>query len=129
MKTTAATTALAALAQPTRLEVFRLMMRCAPDGCTAGDIAAKLEVPPATLSFHLKHLEQAGLVRSRRASRHIVYSADLAGARDLVRFLTEDCCGGRPEICGGLEIGQTCEPAPEHQDRSQTAIIEPEPQA
>lgn len=98
-----AVNALAALAQPTRLDAFRLLVRCAPDGCYAGEIAATLGVPPATLSFHLKHLEQAGLVTSRRESRHIVYVADIAGARDLVRFLTQDCCGGRPEICGGLE--------------------------
>lgn len=118
MKTMYATKALAALAQPTRLDVFRLLMRCAPGGCYAGDIAAKLEVPPATLSFHLKHLEQAGLITSQRESRHIVYSADIAGTRDLLRFLTEDCCGGRPEICGGLEISETCKTAHEHHQRS-----------
>lgn len=118
MKTMYATKALAALAQPTRLDVFRLLMRCTPSGCYAGDIAAKLEVPPATLSFHLKHLEQAGLITSQRESRHIVYSADIAGTRDLLRFLTEDCCGGRPEICGGLEISEACKTAHEHHQRS-----------
>ncbi|MBK1670278.1 hypothetical protein CKO28_19825 [Rhodovibrio sodomensis] len=118
MKTTNATKALAALAQPTRLDAFRLLIRCAPDGQCAGDLAAKLQVPPATLSFHLRHLEQAGLVTSQRESRHIVYSADIAGTRDLLRFLTEDCCGGRPEVCGGLEMAETCEPAREHHQRS-----------
>lgn len=81
-----AVSALAALAQPTRLDAFRLLMRRAPDGCYAGEIAAKLAVPPATLSFHLKPLEQAGLVTSRRESRRIVYVADIAGARDLGRL-------------------------------------------
>ncbi|MBK1698510.1 ArsR/SmtB family transcription factor [Rhodovibrio salinarum] len=109
METQTATTAFAALAQPTRLGIFRLLIRCAPDGCYAGDIAARLDVPPATLSFHLKQLEQAGLVRSRRESRHIVYAADIAGTRALLRFLTEDCCGGRPEICSDLKTDQDCE--------------------
>lgn len=104
MKSTDAIAALAALAQPTRLGVFRLLMRTAPDGCCAGEIAAAIGVQPATLSFHLRHLEHAGLIRSRRSSRHIVYQADVAGARRLVHFLTEDCCGGRPEICEALGL-------------------------
>jgi len=105
METNVAIEALAALAQATRLEVFRLLLRHGPNGLPAGEIAAALEVPPATLSFHLKQLEQAGLLTSRRDSRLIYYAADIEGVRRLLSFLTEDCCRGRPEICGDLAAG------------------------
>lgn len=114
MKSKNAIAALAALAQPTRLEVFRLLMRTAPDGCCAGEIAAAVGVQPATLSFHVRHLERAGLIRSRRASRHIIYQADVEGARRLVHFLTEDCCGGRPEICETLTLAAPGDAADAH---------------
>jgi ArsR family transcriptional regulator, arsenate/arsenite/antimonite-responsive transcriptional repressor len=94
--------ALAALAQPTRLAVFRLLVRHEPDGIAAGGIARALAVPHNTLSSHLAILSRAGLARSERRSRSIVYRADLARLRDLTTFLLEDCCGGRPEICGPL---------------------------
>lgn len=99
MKSDRAIDAFAALAQATRLRVFRLLMDAAPDGRCAGEIAAGLDLQPATLSFHLRQLEQAGLIRGRRSSRNIVYEADLKGTRALVAFLTRDCCGGHPEIC------------------------------
>lgn len=94
--------ALAALAQETRLAVFRLLVAAGPSGLSAGSIAARLEVPPSTLSFHLKELDRAGLVRSWRRARQIVYAAEFETMRRLLAFLTEDCCGGHPEICGGL---------------------------
>ena len=100
MKSRKAVGALSALAQETRLAVFRMLVREAPGGVTAGAIAERLRVPPATLSFHLTQLEHARLVRARRRGRHIVYSADERGIRGLVGFLTEDCCQGRPELCG-----------------------------
>ena len=97
--------ALAALAQGTRLAVFRLLVREGPAGLPAGVLAARLEVQPATLSFHLAQLERAGLLVSERRSRQIVYAADFASMRQLVGFLLDDCCHGRPEICAGF-LGQ-----------------------
>lgn len=102
MKETQATQALGALSQATRLAVFRLLVREGPDGLPAGEVARRLGVQPATLSFHLAQLEQAGLLVSRRESRRILYSADFAAMRALVGFLVDDCCHGRPEICAGL---------------------------
>jgi DNA-binding transcriptional ArsR family regulator len=99
METAAALQALGALAQETRLEVFRLLVRTGPSGLPAGTIAERVGVPPATLSFHLKELERAGLLNARRESRQIYYAPDVEGMRDLLAFLTEDCCGGHPEIC------------------------------
>jgi DNA-binding transcriptional ArsR family regulator len=90
--------ALGALAQETRLTVYRLLVRAGPDGLAAGALAARLGVPPATLSFHLKELEHARLLRSRRDGRQIFYAVDYAGMRLLLAFLTEDCCQGHPDI-------------------------------
>ena len=98
-----AVTALSALAQQTRLAVFRLLVREGPGGLPAGTVAERLGVTPATLSFHLAHLERAGLLSSERHSRRIVYRVDLEGTRRLLTFLTEDCCQGRPELCLGHE--------------------------
>jgi DNA-binding transcriptional ArsR family regulator len=83
---------LAALAQSTRLAIFRLLLAHAPDGLTPGAIASALSLAPATLSFHLKELASAGLVRDRRESRFIWYQADVATMTTLVRYLTENCC-------------------------------------
>ena len=104
-----ATQALGALAQPTRLAVFRLLVREGPAGLPAGDVAAQLGVQPATLSFHLAQLERAGLLVSRRHSRQIIYTADFAAMRGLVGFLLDDCCHGRPEICAGLGDRETAD--------------------
>jgi ArsR family transcriptional regulator len=100
-----AVAALSALAQETRLAVFRLLVEEEPDGLPAGEVAARLGVTPATLSFHLAQLERAGLLSSQRHSRQIVYRVDLQGTRRLLAFLTEDCCQGRPELCATLSIG------------------------
>ena len=102
MKLTIAVQSLAALAQETRLRIFRLLVRQGAEGLSAGLIAKRLKAPPATLSFHLKELEQAGLLRSWRVSRNVYYAADIEGMRRLLTFLTEDCCQGNPDICGPL---------------------------
>jgi DNA-binding transcriptional ArsR family regulator len=99
MEVESAVSALGALAQDTRLTVFRLLVKAGPPGLPAGEIAGRIGVPPATLSFHLKELVRAGLVSARRESRQIFYAADFAGMRGLLGFLSEDCCQGRPEIC------------------------------
>jgi len=91
--------ALSALAQPTRLATFRLLVGREPDGVPAGELARLLEVPQNTMSAHLATLTQAGLVSGERHGRSIVYRADLARFREVVLFLLDDCCGGRPELC------------------------------
>ncbi len=99
--------ALSALAHEHRLRVFRLLVRNGPGGLSAGDIAESLSLAPSSLSFHLGHLERAGLIRSRREQRRIIYAADLDGMGRLLSFLTEDCCGGHPEICASLMSATT----------------------
>lgn len=94
METKEVLDALSALAQETRLAIFRLLVEAGPEGRPAGQIAEALGVPPATLSFHLAQLSHAGLVRPRRESRSIIYAADFARMNGLVAFLTENCCGG-----------------------------------
>lgn len=96
MKNKDAIEAFSALAHETRLDVFRLLVAAGPEGLAAGAIGEKLRLPPATLSFHLAHLSRAGLVRGRQDGRFVIYSADFATTNELVGFLTENCCGGRP---------------------------------
>jgi DNA-binding transcriptional ArsR family regulator len=86
--------ALAALAQRSRLAVFRLLVKAGPNGLAAGAIAEKLELPPATLSFHLSHLARAGLVNPRQEGRFVIYTANFDGMNALVGYLTENCCAG-----------------------------------
>jgi DNA-binding transcriptional ArsR family regulator len=90
-----AVSALAALAQESRLAVFRMLVQHGPEGLAAGAIAEKMEIPPNTLSFHLSQLSHAGLVVSRREGRSILYSADYDGMQVLMSFLTENCCQGK----------------------------------
>jgi ArsR family transcriptional regulator len=90
---------LAALAQASRLAVFRLLVEAGPEGLPAGRIAERLEMPNATLSFHLKELVAAGLAKARQQGRLMIYTADLERVGALVGFLTDHCCGGRPELC------------------------------
>jgi len=94
--------ALSALAHGSRLGVFRLLVRAGPDGLAAGEIAREVGALPNTLSSHLTLLAHAGLIRSRREGRSILYSADFAAMSALLGFLMEDCCAGRPEICAPL---------------------------
>ena len=94
-----AITALGALAQETRLDIFRLLIGKAPKGVPAGEIGERLGLPAPTLSFHLNQLRFAGLVSSRRQSRSIIYFANLAAMNGLLAYLTDNCCGGRPELC------------------------------
>jgi len=102
MESKEAAASFAALSQETRIDLLRLLMGESPNGLPAGDIASRLGVPASTLSFHLAALERAGLTRSTRHGRQIVHTARLAGVRRLLGFLTETCCGGRPELCGDL---------------------------
>ena len=86
--------ALSALAQETRLMIYRLLVKAGPQGLSAGRIGEELELPPATLSFHLAHLARTGLARSRQEGRFVIYSADFQNMNALVSYLTENCCGG-----------------------------------
>jgi len=100
--------ALSALAQDTRLTVFRMLVKAGPDGMNATAIAEAVGVPTNTLSTHLGILSRAGLVQSRRESRLIIYTADFGGTRRLLTYLVQDCCGGHPEICNPLSELMTC---------------------
>ena len=92
---------LGALAHPARLKAFRLLVTAGPRGVASGEIAATLNVPPTAMSFHLSALERSGLESATREGRHIYYAVQFDVVRALLTFLTEDCCGGRPEPCGG----------------------------
>jgi DNA-binding transcriptional ArsR family regulator len=105
MKQQSALAALAALAQGSRLAVFRLLVQHGPSGMAAGEIAAQLKLAPATLSFHLKELAHAGLVTARQEGRFVFYAADFAAMNELIAFLTENCCS---VDCGP---GASCSPA------------------
>lgn len=94
-----ATAALAALGQPTRLSVFRLLVEAGPEGRHPGEIAEALSLPGATLSFHLKELSAAGLIEGEAQGRHIAYRADFAAMNALIEFLTRNCCGGDQGRC------------------------------
>lgn len=96
--------ALAALAQESRLAIFRLLVQAGPEGLVAGRVAELLDISPATLSFHLKSLAQGGLVRGRPEGRFVRYVADFEAMHGLIDYLSENCCGGQP--CGP----STCEP-------------------
>lgn len=112
METKTAIGALQSLAQETRLAVFRLLVRAGAHGLTAGEIATALNVPGPTLSFHLKHLCHAGLIDCQREGRSLWYRASFTRVRDLLAYLMEDCCQGRPEFVGQQPSGTVPE-APE----------------
>jgi ArsR family transcriptional regulator, arsenate/arsenite/antimonite-responsive transcriptional repressor len=108
---------LAALGQPSRLEIFRLLVRNESKGLSAGAIAEAIGCPHNTFSTHIAILARAGLVRGARGGRTITYRADLTGIRALIAFLVTDCCDGHPELCKGLtgiaaEASCGCPPAP-----------------
>ena len=112
MDNNSAIVALGALAQTTRLETFRLLVRHEPAGIPAGELARLIDVPQNTMSAHLATLLRAGLVTSERQSRSIIYRAHLNGLRELTLFLLKDCCGGSTELCAPLiaELTPCCAP-------------------
>jgi ArsR family transcriptional regulator, arsenate/arsenite/antimonite-responsive transcriptional repressor len=111
MKSSDAVKSLSALAQDTRLAVFRLLVKAGPEGVAAGDIARKLGTPANTMSAQLLVLSNAGLVQARRDGRSIIYSADFAAMSRLLLFMTEDCCGGNAAICAPLlPVAESCCP-------------------
>jgi DNA-binding transcriptional ArsR family regulator len=118
METKSAVKALIALAQETRLSVFRVLVQAGTAGLPAGEIAKALGVPNATLSFHLKELVNAGLITARQESRFIFYAADFAAMNRLMAYLTENCCAGEP--CGSLRV--CCPPAPEPTKTKHSAV-------
>lgn len=113
MEKSTAIEALAALAHETRLDVFRLLVREGPSGLSAGAISERLGLAPATLSFHLNNLRQAGLVRPRRESRHIFYRAHYEAMGELMGYLMDNCCQGHPDACAFLRAAE-CTAAEPH---------------
>jgi ArsR family transcriptional regulator, arsenate/arsenite/antimonite-responsive transcriptional repressor len=108
MEMTQAIEALSALAQETRLQVYRLLVEAGPEGLSAGRIGEELDLAPATLSFHLAHLSRAGLAQSRQEGRFVIYSADFQNMTALLGYLTDNCCGG--QSCAPLTMkGKTNE--------------------
>jgi len=100
MEKQATLAALAALSQETRLDIFRLLVEAGPEGRAVGRIGEALDLPSATLSFHLKELKHAGLVTVQREGRSLIYSADFATMTGLIDYLTRHCCAGDPVACG-----------------------------
>jgi len=114
MEIRTAVTALGALAQETRLAIFRLLVEAGPDGVAAGSIGETLEVPGATLSFHLKELARAGLVSSRQERQFIYYAVDFGRMAELMTYLTQNCCQGMPRACLTVvetALGRCCPPS------------------
>jgi ArsR family transcriptional regulator len=103
---------LGALAQAHRLRIFRLLVKHGPSGMPAGEIADKVGIGPTNTSFHLKELDRAGLLRASRHGRYIRYAIDVEGMRRLLTYLTEECCQGRPELCGEAFVAaaKVCRP-------------------
>ena len=120
----AAVAALGALAQETRLGIFRRLVIAGAGGLPAGALARSLAIAPPNLSFHLRQLEAAGLVGSRRAGRQVIYSLEIDGMRSLMSFLIEDCCQGAPELCAPVQSPRPCCPpaaAPARKRKAPTA--------
>jgi DNA-binding transcriptional ArsR family regulator len=111
MRSGAVIDALAALAQESRLAVFRALVQAGPAGLAAGVIAQRTRIAPSSLSFHLKELSHAGLVSARQQGRFVFYTANFATMNDLLAFLTENCCGG-------ADCGVVCAPAPQRKERA-----------
>jgi DNA-binding transcriptional ArsR family regulator len=107
MNHTQAIDSFAALAHEYRLGIYRLLVEAGPEGLNAGTIAARLKLPPSSLTFHLQQLHRAGLVTQERNSRQLIYAADFAAMNGLVGYLTENCCAGSAKDCGA-----ECAPVP-----------------
>ena len=115
MEIKSAVATLAALAQETRLSIFRLLIEAGPEGVPAGEIGQRLEVPAATLSFHLKELNRAGLATPRQDGRFVYYAANFEHMAALMSFLTQNCCKGMPQECLSVvetALDRCCGPAP-----------------
>lgn len=108
MEKTVATSVFESLASGVRLDVFRLLIKKGTEGMVAGEIAATLDVPSTNLSFHLKAMTHAGLVNVTQEGRFQRYRANLPLMLDLVAYLTQECCGGKPELCGDFSAGAIC---------------------
>ena len=111
MQLIAAAKVLASLAQPSRLRVFRVLVGAPEEGLCAGDISERLRIPKPTLSFHLKELSNAGLIEARKDGRSLFYGIRAARMRQLMTFLSNDCCQGRPELCLPQSPSPCCETA------------------
>ena len=113
-----------ALAQDTRLDVFRRLVQHEPDGVAAGELARLVAVPQNTMSSHLAVLARAGLVTAERKSRSIIYRANLAAFQEVALFLLQDCCGGRAEICAPVIASLTpcCPPAKKQRSREKADV-------
>jgi ArsR family transcriptional regulator, arsenate/arsenite/antimonite-responsive transcriptional repressor len=118
MKKSSVIGALGALAQETRLDIFRLLVQKGPKGLPAGEIGERLGQPSPTLSFHLNQLRFAGLVTSRRESRSIIYTANYKAMNELLTYLTENCCGGNFEACAPEAARYAPDSAPEQSSAS-----------
>ena len=99
MKKPQALASLTALAQENRLDTFRLLVQAGPEGMPAGEVAAKLRISPNNLTFHFDKLREAGLVTVRRDGRSMIYAARYDAMNALLGYLTENCCGGKPDLC------------------------------
>jgi DNA-binding transcriptional ArsR family regulator len=108
MEQTAAVAALAALAQDSRLDVYRLLVQAGAEGMPAGSVASALRLAPNTLTFHFDRLRQAGLVTVRREGRSMIYAARYETMNELISYLAENCCAGAPEQCAPVTV---CKPA------------------
>jgi len=111
-----ALSAFAALSQVTRLRIVRILVQAGGDGVPAGAIADAVGASPSNVSFHLKELERTGMIVSRRAARSIIYAADYDTLGAVIRFLMEDCCAGRPEICAPVLAAPCCSVAAAKED-------------
>ncbi len=119
-----AVTSLAALAQESRLAIFRLLVQAGPAGMAVGSVAEQLEIPAATLSFHLKELSRAALISARQDGRFIYYSANFPQMAALLSYLTENCCCGMPQECLGVmetALAQCC--APKSKSKSKRSCV------
>jgi DNA-binding transcriptional ArsR family regulator len=124
METKDAIKVLGALAQESRLEIFRLLVTAGPQGLAAGRVGEILDLAPATLSFHLKELANAGLVTARQEARFIFYSVDYERIAGLLAYLTQNCCQGMPAACVTTvetALVQCCNPAPERKSKRRTS--------
>ena len=104
MKIKTAVESLAALAQESRLAIFRLLVQAGKEGVAAGELGGKLNIPAATLSFHLKALVHAGLIKPRTEGRYVIYTANFAEMDKLIAYLTEHCCAGDAAMCAPRKI-------------------------